>query len=444
MSTPTLGKGAALKRSLTLPDVVALGINGVIGQGIFLLPGFAAALMGPASLTALGLAGLLSCLIALCFAEVGSHFDKTGGAYVYAREAFGDFVGFEVGWLTCCVAVIAWAALANGFTEVLAHFVPAVTEPTTQKVVAVSLMTALMGINLFGARIGASVSTFFSVAKLIPLILFVGVGVFHLQGALFEPFAPQGYGSLADATLVLLYAYVGFETLVVPAGEMKDPQKNVPIALMTVMAVVTVVYMAVLTVSIGTLPELAGHQNPVAAASGNVLGAVGGTIVAAGICVSVFGTNAGSALVSPRRFYALAERGDLPKIFAAIDPDSGSPRPAIVLTWALAVALALTGSFKELAVLGVVARFLQYIPTCLAAIVFRHRYRNQPRHGFTLPFGPVIPLATIGLCVWLLVESYASNPERLHWGGLAVLIGVPLYFLARWNRRRAGAATPGG
>ncbi len=439
MSTPTTGKGAALKRSLTLPDVVALGINGVIGQGIFLLPGFAAALMGPASLTALGLAGLLSCLIALCFAEVGSHFDKTGGAYVYAREAFGEFVGFEVGWLTCCVAVIAWAALANGFTEVLAHFVPAVAEPTTQKVVAVSLMTVLMGVNLFGARIGASVSTFFSVAKLIPLILFIGVGAFHLQGALFEPFAPQGYGSLADATLVLLYAYVGFETLVVPAGEMKDPQKNVPIALMTVMAVVTVVYMAVLTVSIGTLPELAGHQNPVAAASGNVLGAVGGTIVAAGICVSVFGTNAGSALVSPRRFYALAERGDLPKIFARIDPDSGSPRPAIVLTWALAVVLALTGSFKELAVLGVVARFLQYIPTCLAAIVFRHRYRNQPRHGFTLPFGPVIPLATIALCVWLLVESYASNPERLHWGGLAVLIGVPLYALSRWNRRRAAA-----
>lgn len=327
--TPQTG---GLKRSLGLPDVVALGINGVIGQGIFLLPGLAAALMGPASLTALALAGFLSCLIALCFAEVGSHFDKTGGAYVYAREAFGDFVGFEVGWLTCCVAVISWAALANGFTEVFGHFVPAVREPGIQKAVAVGLMTALMGLNLFGARIGASVSTFFSVAKLIPLVLFVGVGAFYLQGALFEPFAPKGYGSIADATLVLLYAYVGFETLVVPAGEMKNPQKNVPIALMTVMVIVTVVYMAVLTVSVGTLPELAGHKNPVAAASANVLGAVGGTIVAAGICVSVFGTNAGAALVSPRRFFALAERGDLPKFFARVDPDSGSPRPAIVLT----------------------------------------------------------------------------------------------------------------
>lgn len=443
MSDVSLSKGDAaggLKRSLGLPDVVALGINGVIGQGIFLLPGLAAALMGPASLTALGIAGLLSCLIALCFAEVASHFDKTGGAYVYAREAFGDFVGFEVGWLTCCVAVISWAALANGFTEVFAHFVPAVKEPVTQKVVAIGLMTALMGLNLFGARIGASISTFFSVAKLIPLVLFIGVGAFHLQGALFEPFAPQGYGSIADATLVLLYAYVGFETLVVPAGEMKNPQKNVPIALMTVMAVVTVVYMAVLTVSVGTLPELAGHKNPVAAASANVLGAIGGTIVAAGICVSVFGTNAGAALVSPRRFFALAERGDLPKIFAAVDPDSGAPRPAIVLTWGLAVVLALTGSFKELAVLGVIARFLQYIPTCLAAIVFRRRYRDQPRQGFTLPFGPAIPIATIGLCVWLLVASYQKNPERLHYGLLAVAIGVPLYFLAQWNRQRERGA----
>jgi len=436
MSTPTESKGAGHNRSLGLPDVVALGINGVIGQGIFLLPGLAAALMGPASLTALALAGFLSCLIALCFAEVASHFDKTGGAYVYAREAFGDFVGFEVGWLTCCVAVISWAALANGFTEVLAHFVPAVREPTLQKVVAIGLMTALMGLNLFGARIGASISTFFSVAKLIPLILFIVVGAFYLQGALFDPFAPKGYGSIADATLVLLYVYVGFETLVVPAGEMKNPQKNVPIALMAVMVIVTVVYMAVLTVSVGTLPELAGHANPVAAASTNVLGAVGGTIVAAGICVSVFGTNAGAALVSPRRFYALAERGDLPKIFALVDPKSGSPRPAIVLTWALAVILALTGSFKELAVLGVVARFLQYIPTCLAALVFRRRYKDQPRQGFTLPFGPVIPLATIGLCVWLLAASYEKNPERLHYGLLAVAIGVPLYFVAQWNRRR--------
>ena len=117
---------AGLQRSLSLRDVIALGINGVVGQGIFLLPGVAAAMMGPACLVAIVAAGVLCLLMALCFAEVGSRYHATGGAYVYARETFGDFVGFEVGWMTCCVAVIAWAALANGLTEVLAQLLPGV------------------------------------------------------------------------------------------------------------------------------------------------------------------------------------------------------------------------------------------------------------------------------------------------------------------------------
>ena len=128
-----MSKSPALKRSLGLGAVIALGINGVIGQGIFLLPGKAAGLMGPASLVGIGIAAVLCLLIALCFAEVGSRFSSTGGAYVYAREAFGDFIGFEVGWMTCCVAVISWAALANGFTLVLGTFIPQVAEGWLQR-----------------------------------------------------------------------------------------------------------------------------------------------------------------------------------------------------------------------------------------------------------------------------------------------------------------------
>ena len=190
-----------LQRSLRFVDVVALGINGIIGQGIFLLPGLAAAKMGPSSMAAIVVAGVLSFLIALCFAEAGSRFSSPGGAYIYAKEAFGDFVGFEVGWITCCVAVISWAALANGFTLVLGHFVPAVAEGWLQKVTAVGLMGALAGVNILGARMGANVSTFFSAAKLVPLILFIGLGVFAIEGALFTPFAPEGMAPLAESTL---------------------------------------------------------------------------------------------------------------------------------------------------------------------------------------------------------------------------------------------------
>jgi len=219
----------------------------------------------------------------------------------------------------------------------------------------------------------------------------------------------------------------------VPAGEMNNPQKSVPIALMAVMAIVSVVYLAVLTVSIGTLPEIAGHGNPVAAAASNVLGPIGGTLVAAGIVISVFGTNAGAALVSPRRFYAMAERGDLPRVFAKVNERTGVPVPAVLVTMGLSAVLAATGSFVELAALGVIARFLQYIPTCLAAIVLRRRDGAQAPEGFRLPLGPVLPLLTVGLCCVLMANT---DPDRLIKGGIALAIGTVLYGLSRFLRTR--------
>ena len=426
-------ESGSLKRSLGLATVVSLGINGVIGQGIFLLPGKAAGLMGPSAGLALLLGGLLCFLIALSFAEVSARFDKTGGAYLYAREAFGDFVGFEVGWMTCCVAIISWAALANGFTLVLAHFIPAVGEGIVQSVTSVAIITLLSAVNWFGAKSGAAVVKFFTVAKLIPLSMFILVGVFFVDGGNFTPFAPQGMAPLAETTLLLLYAYAGFETLVVPAGEMENPQKNVPRALFIVMALVTVVYMGIFGVAVGTFGGIAGHSNPVAAASEAFMGPIGGGLIAVGICLSVFGTNSGSALVSPRRFFALAERGDLPPIFCRVDPQSGSPRPAIFLTWMLACALSLSGTFAELAVLGVLARFAQYIPTCLAVLVFRHR-DTEPPPGFRIPGGPIVPVITVLLCVGLMANT---DPSRLIKGGIALLVGIPLYFVSRktdWSK----------
>ena len=238
---------------------------------------------------------------------------------------------------------------------------------------------------------------------------------------------------LAETTLLLLYAYAGFETLVVPAGEMDNPQKNVPRALFIVMAIVTVVYMGIFGVAVGTFDGIAGHSNPVAAASEAFMGPIGGGLIAVGICLSVFGTNSGSALVSPRRFFALAERGDLPPIFCRVDPESGSPRPAIFLTWLLACGLSLSGTFAELAVLGVLARFAQYIPTCLAVLVFRHRDTEQPP-GFRIPGGPIIPVVTVLLCIGLMANT---DPSRLIKGGFALLVGVPLYFVSRktdWSK----------
>jgi amino acid transporter len=389
--------------------------------------------MGPAALLALALGGLLCFCLALCFAEVGSRFKGTGGAYLYAREAFGDFVGFEVGWMTCCVAVIAWATLSNGFTLVLAEFIPAVASGWPQKATIVILVTGLSAINLRGARSGVAVVKFFTVAKLVPLVLFVLIGAFYIEGANFVPFAPHGTDPIAETTMILLYAYVGFETMVVPAGEMSNPQRSVPMALFLVLAICTTIYIGVFVVAVGTFPGMAGHANPVAGASAHVMGPLGGTFIAAGIVLSVFGTNSGAALVSPRRFFALGERGHLPRVLARVDEDSGAPVPAIILTWAGTLAIALSGSFEQLLVLGVLARFAQYIPTALAVLVFRRRAEGIAEAGYHVPFGPVIPIVTLMLCGWLL---WHTDPTKLAFGGIALLAGIPLYFISRayWRK----------
>ncbi len=428
-----------LKRSLGLTAVVALGLNGVIGQGIFLTPGKASTLMGPSAVVALLIGAVLCFLIALCFAEVGSRFHSTGGAYLYARKAFGEFVGFEVGWMTCCVAIIAWATLANGFTLVLASFVPEVGAGVTQKVVAVSLVVILTAVNLFGVKSGAVVVKIFTVAKLIPLAAFILVGAFYLDGGNFSPFAPQGMEPLAQTTIVLLYAYVGFETMVVPAGEMDDPKRSVPLALFVVLAICTVVYISVYIVATGTLSELSGNTNPIVVAATGFMGPIGGSIIALGIVLSVFGTNSGSALVNPRRFFAMAERGDLPRILSRVNPKTGAPVPAILLTAGATIALTVAGSFEQLLVLGVIARFGQYIPTCLAVIVFRRRPDFDPEAGYTIPFGPCVPVLALALCGWLL---WYQSAEKLIAGAVALGVGIPLYFVSRLTNKDSESADP--
>ena len=252
---------------------------------------------------------------------------------------------------------------------------------------------------------------FFSVAKLLPIIAFIAIGAFFIDGGRFEPWPPRA-GHHRREHHVIALCLCRLRGPGGAAGEMDNPKRSVPIALLIVMALVSIVYLGVLGVSIGT-DGIAGHGNPVAAASEIFMGPVGGTLIAAGIVISVFGTNAGAAFVSPRRLFAMAERGDLPTGLSAVDARSGAPRNAILVTWVLAAGLCLSGSFAELAVLGVVARFLQYIPTCFAVLVFRRRDPDNT-DGFRVPFGPVIPLVSIGLCVWLLSET---APKRLLMGG---------------------------
>lgn len=397
----------------------------MIGSGIFLLPGKAAGLLGPAAVTAFLVAGGFSVLVALCFAEVAGRFSGTGAAYLYTTQAFGPVAGFQVGWISWVIRVISGAALANGVAVAVIAVVPA-WQPGHAAIV-VSVLLGLAVANVLGVRMGARVINGLTVVKLVPLAVFVGVGLWFVDPERLVPFAPMGWGSLGEATLLVLWAFAGFENVAVVAGETRDPQHNVPWALMAVMGLVMALYVAVFLVAAGTHPALAGADAPVAGAAAAFLGPVGGTLIGVGVAVSVFGTSAGSALIAPRFLYALAADGHVPSVFARLHPRFRTPVAAIVTCTVLSLALGLTGSFQQLAVISVVARFAQFIPTCLAVLVLRRR-DGLDGTSFQIPGGAVVPVVALVLCLGLLAQAPL---DRLLAGGAAIMTGIPAYFLFR-------------
>ena len=354
-----------------------------------------AATLGPASVITFLISAVLCTLLVLCFAEVGSRFKGTGGPMLYSQAAFGDMPGFLVGWLSWIVRITAWGALANGFVNAVVALMP--DADALRPWLITGLIAALTAANLAGVGMGARVLNFFTAAKLIPIAFFIAIGLFHIRGDLFTPFAPHGFTEIAPATLVILYAFVGFEVLTVPAGEMRDPQRSVPRALLLVIALVTVVYFLIWTVCTGTLPTLAGADNPVADAARIFLGPIGGSLIAFGILLSVIGVNAGSALVAPRSLYVLGYMGYLPKPISSVHAGTRAPVVAILISSGVTLAIALSGSFVELAVISVVARFAQYIPTCLAVLYFRWKRPDEPP-AFRTPGGPLVPVLALLLC----------------------------------------------
>ncbi|MGG7164813.1 APC family permease [Clostridium ihumii] len=416
------------KKKIGFWSIVLLGINSIIGSGIFLLPNQAMELIGPASLLVILFDMLLVVSIALCFAEVGGMFNKNGGPYVYAKEAFGDFVGFEVGFMKWAIGIIAWATMAVGFVTALSAIWPAAGEGMTKNIIIVAILGGLGVVNILGVNISKVLNNIITVGKLLPLIIFIAVGIFFIKGSNFTPVFPNGTyvsGSFGATALLIFYAFTGFESIAVAAEDMDNPEKNIPKAIITVMIIVSVVYLLIQTVSIGILGQgLAITKTPVADASSIFLGSWGGILVSAGTLVSIGGINIASSFITPRTAVALAEDGLLPKCLAKYNK-KGTPYISIIVTVALTIPVALSGSFTKLAAISVVSRFAQYVPTCLAVLVLRKK-RPDLKSSFKIPLGPVVPILAICVSIWLLFQS---STEKILWGLGGLIIGIPIYLL---------------
>src|SRR5215475_1009748 len=266
---------SGLIRGIRRWDLVAVAINGIIGAGIFGLPSKVYALIGPYSLIAFAACALVVALVVLCFAEVGSRFSETGGPYLYSRVAFGPVVGFEVGWLMWLARVTAFAANCNLMIQYLGYFHPGIATGWARAVMIIVVAVSLTTVNVVGVRNAALFSDVFTIGKLIPLALFIIAGLFFLNPGNFSAPAQPELSSFSKSVLLLVYAFTGFEMAIIPAGETRDPQRNLPFAILTSLALVAVVYILIQVVCVGTLPELAASKRPLADASERFLGVAG-------------------------------------------------------------------------------------------------------------------------------------------------------------------------
>lgn len=415
-------------RAVSRWQIVGLSINDVVGSGIYLLPAAAAALLGPASLWAVLLAGLAVSLLVLCYAQAASYFDAPGGGYLYAREAFGPFIGFEVGWMLLLTRVATAAALANGLAEAVTHFWPAADAGWARVSIVSGSIALLVAINVVGVRAAANAGVLLAIGKLVPLALFVVIGVFFVDTSLAAPStAPLTARPLAEAALLLLFAYAGFENLPAAAGEYRNPRRDVPFALLTMIATVTFVYVSVQWVALGTLPDLAHSSTPLAEAASRFSGEWLALVMTVGASISILGTSSNTVLMAPRYLLALSQDGYGPRWLGAIHPRFRTPAVSIVLIGAVSLALALSGSFVQLALLSVVSRLCTYLGTAGSVLVLRHKHGDR-EGALRLPGGPLIPVAAIVLSLALLASAQVAN---LIAAAIALVIGAVVYAFRR-------------
>jgi basic amino acid/polyamine antiporter, APA family len=420
----------SLRRALGRWDLTAIGVNQVIGSAIFLLPADVARLVGPWGPLAFMAVGLLSLSIALCFAEAGSRFEKTGGPYLPARAAFGRFVGFEVGWMMWFTRVTSQASVANGLALALAFYWPSLASGAPRMSLIAALTLALTWINVRGIKQSSWVVNFLTIGKLLPLAVFIAVGIWYIDPASFTALPAVTRENGAAAAILLIFAYGGYEVTGVLAGEAANPRRDVPFAFVATLIIVSIVMSLTSVVATGVLPNLAATKTPLADGAAIFLGAVGALMISVGSALSMTGNNMGQILNGSRTIFALAENGDLPRWFAYVHPKYQTPSNAVLFTAVVALTLALTGSFVTLAAVSAIARLVMYLAVCISTLVLRGRTPGGDvgPAKFTVPLGPVIPVLASIVALGILA---GATPQQRNAGLYALAAGAVLFLIAR-------------
>jgi APA family basic amino acid/polyamine antiporter len=421
-----------LVRDIGRWSLAALTVNCIIGSGVFGLPAVLAGLLGRASVLAVIVAAIGMGVIIACFAEVTSRFTETGGPYLYAREAFGRFMGIQVAWLVWFVRLTGCAANANLFVVYLGEFWPrAAIQPFAKLAILTALIGILAVINFLGVRTGTRVSTSFTIAKLAALCLVAVAGVVYLMAAhpiVHDAVLSPRPNEWARAMVLLIFAYGGFEAALIAAGETRNPRRDMPFGLFAGLVTCTVIYGLIQWVVVGVLPDPGHSQRPLADVARIVLGHSGAALIAAGALFSIYGYLSGNVLTTPRITFALAERGDFPAFFGVVHRRFRTPYVSIFIFALLVWILALFGSFAGNATLSAGSRLFYYGVVCASLPALRRRQRTPAM--FRLPGGSAIAVLGVLICAALLTQiDYNKSLILL----AAVAVALLNWLLVRQN-----------
>lgn len=434
----------ALARRIGLWSAVAVVIGSTIGSGIFRSPaGIADKLPGPLPMLAVWAAGGVFALCgALTLAEVASALPQTGGMYVFCRDGWGRLAGFLFGWgQFSMIRAASLGAIAITFSEYFFR-VTGQNPQAPDKVMTVRWFAAFAialtaTFNVLGVRFAANVSNVTVLAKYGGLVFIVLVALFiglPKTGGHFTPAAPAGSFSMAAFGLALvstLWAFDGWADLAYNAGEVKDPQRNLPRALIGGTLLVVAIYLAANVAYLAVLPieKIRVSKLVAADAAQVVLGTAGAAFVSITVMVSTFGTLNTVLFTSPRVFFAMAADRLFFRTVASVHPRFGTPWVSISMTAGLGIVFVLSRNFEQLADVFVTA-FLPFYALAVASI-FRLRRTPGYAPSFRVPFYPVLPLVFIASVLYLLGNAIAEPASR--WSTLAVLgvvaAGIPVYYL---------------
>ncbi|HEV8083108.1 MAG TPA: amino acid permease [Chitinophagaceae bacterium] len=414
-----------LSRSIRKWDLVLMMINSVIGAGIFGLPSKIFKLSGVYSIIAFFVCAVIIFIIILIFAEISSRFNKTGGPYLYAFTAFGRFPAFMMGWLSQLTRIVIFAALINLMVTYLSFFSSLFNNTVVRTCVITSVILLLTSINYIGVKSSVRVTNILTIAKLLPLLAFIIIGLFHININLFKSANTPNFSSFSNSVLLLTFAFGGFEGVLVNSGEIKNPRKTLPFALVISALIVTIFYCLIQVVCIGTIPALASSEKPLADAATMFIGHTGAVVISIGAVISIVATLNTNMLVSSRLPFAMSDEGQLPKIFSYTHPKYQTPVWSLLFYAGIAIIISITGSFIYAVSISVIARVLVYLIVSASLIKLRIKDPKATNY-FKLPFGYAFAIVGVLFSLWLLSASKQNDIQVI---SVCVIAGIIFYVI---------------